>query len=70
MNAETPVVTRTRWIILVGWLLVLLKCVFVTWAIRRWAVPFHPGWLVGPTLAFAALATALWWPHRDEADPS
>jgi hypothetical protein len=31
---------------------------------QHWSVPFHPLWIVGPTLAFAALATAIWATHH------
>jgi hypothetical protein len=48
-----------RWII-AGWVLILLKCTALWWAIIAFHVPIHPMWLVGPTLAFAALATALY----------
>lgn len=51
---------RTALVLAVGWLLVIAKCVLLAWAIKHWSVPIHAGWLVWPTLAFAALATGLW----------
>jgi hypothetical protein len=48
-----------KWI-LAGWVLILLKCTGVWWAINTYNVPLHPMWLVGPTIGFAALATALY----------
>lgn len=49
----------------VAWLLIAVKCILVTWAIRQWDVPIHPLWIVGPTILFAGLATALWATHRE-----
>ncbi|MCU0793939.1 MAG: hypothetical protein MUE42_14045 [Opitutaceae bacterium] len=51
---------HTTLVLTFGWVLVLAKCALLTWAIHHWSVPIHPGWLVWPTLAFAALATGLW----------
>lgn len=48
-----------RWLI-VGWVLILLKCAAMWWAIVTYHVPIHPLWLVGPTLLFGLLATALY----------
>jgi len=47
------------WII-AGWVLILMKCTVLWWAINTYNVPIHPMWIVGPTVAFAALATALY----------
>lgn len=48
-----------RWII-AGWLLIFAKCVAMWWAIETYRVPIHPMWLVGPTIIFGVLATALY----------
>ncbi|MCS6243582.1 MAG: hypothetical protein H2172_06995 [Opitutus sp.] len=48
-----------KWIA-AGWMLILVKCALIWWAIIAYAVPIHPLWLVAPTIAFAALATALY----------
>ncbi|MDX2186902.1 MAG: hypothetical protein SFV32_08220 [Opitutaceae bacterium] len=50
--------------LVVAWLLILAKCVIVSWAIEHWQIPFKAGWLIYPTLAFALLATVLWIFHR------
>jgi hypothetical protein len=50
----------------VAWVLVAVKCTLVWWAMIHWSVPFHPLWIVGPTLAFAALATAVWLAHHED----
>ena len=47
-------------------MLILAKCALVWWAMIHWHVPFHPGWIVGPTLLFALLATGLWLGADDE----
>lgn len=65
-----PAVTRDparmRWFLGAAWLLILAKCALVWWAVAHWQVPFHPAWIVIPTLLFAALATALWLaPHAE-----
>ena len=57
---------RSRWIMGVAWLLILVKCVIVWWAIDHWHMPFHAAWIIGPTLAFAALASLLWVTHARE----
>jgi hypothetical protein len=63
-KARYPV--KMRWFLLVAWIVILVKCAVVWWAIGYWRVPFHPGWVVYPTLTFAALATALWLALRDD----
>lgn len=47
-----------RWLT-IGWTLILVKCAVLPWAMRHWNVPFHPGWIVWPTLAFAGFATLI-----------
>ena len=46
-----------RWII-VGWLLIVVKCAALWWLIEAYRVPIHPLWLVAPTVLFGLLATA------------
>lgn len=57
---------RVRWVMAVAWVLIAVKCVLVWWAVERWHMPFHPMWIIAPTLAFAALATGLWVTHNEE----
>ncbi len=57
---------RVRWFVAIGWSLIGVKCTLVWWAMVRWNVPFHPLWIVGPTLLFALLATALWLTHHED----
>jgi hypothetical protein len=47
------------WFMVAAWVLILVKCALVVWAMNHWQVPFHPAWIVAPTLIFAALATSL-----------
>lgn len=62
--ARFPV--RMRWFLGAAWIVILAKCVLVWWAMVRWSVPFHPAWIVVPTLMLAALATVLWLaPHEE-----
>jgi hypothetical protein len=64
-HLHTPTL-RTRVFMIVAWVAILAKCVFVTWAVEHWRMPFHAAWVVAPTLAFAALATALWLGYHEE----
>lgn len=50
----------------VAWALIAVKCVVVWWAMIHWSVATHPLWVVGPTLMFAALVTAIWLTHHSE----
>lgn len=57
---------RMRWFVAAIWGAILIKCALVWWAMVHWHLPFHPAWIVLPTLMFAALATALWFGADDE----
>ncbi|MFA6962342.1 MAG: hypothetical protein WC205_16430 [Opitutaceae bacterium] len=48
-----------RWIV-AGWILIAMKCSAIWWAIETYHVPIHPMWLVGPTILFGLLATAVY----------
>jgi hypothetical protein len=48
-------------IFIVCWILIAVKCVFVAWAVQHYRMPFSPMWVIGPTVAFAALATAIYF---------
>jgi hypothetical protein len=37
-----------------------MKCSAIWWAIETYHVPIHPMWLVGPTILFGLLATAVY----------
>lgn len=55
-----------RWFVAIAWVVILAKCALVWWAIGHWNVPVHPLWVIGPTLAMAALATLLWATHDED----
>ena len=57
---------RVRWFMTIAWVLIAMKCVLVWWAMNHWNVPFHPLWVIGPTLMFAALVTAIWATHEED----
>lgn len=52
---------RSELVLLVGWVLVVLKCLLVWWACHAYAVPVSPWWVIVPTLLGAALCTVLYW---------
>jgi hypothetical protein len=52
-----PRVTR---LIAAGWGLIAVKSVIVWWACAHYALPFHPLWVIAPTVAFAALGTGVY----------
>ncbi len=58
---------RLRWFMAIAWLVIVAKCLLVWWAIGHWNVALNPLWVVGPTLIFAALVTAIWLTHHAEA---
>lgn len=45
--------------LLLGWILIAAKCLATPWAIARWQIPIHPGWVIVPTMIVATLATIL-----------
>ncbi len=63
VRVNPPRETRSRraelWL-MVGWALISAKCAAMWWAIQTYHVPIHPMWLVGPTVLFGLLATALY----------
>ncbi len=54
--------------VVVGWILIALKCIVLPSIFDRWQVPVHPGWVIIPTLVFAGVVTLLIALHdwRDE----
>jgi len=48
-----------RWIV-GGWMLILAKCTAMWWLIQTYQIPINPLWLIGPTVAFGLLATAIY----------
>jgi hypothetical protein len=54
-----------RWFLGVAWLVIVVKCFVVWWAIPHYHVPVHPLWIIGPTLFFAAVVTVIWTRHHE-----
>lgn len=57
---------RTRLYLEIGWLLVIAKCLATPWIVDHYQIPFGPGWVIIPTLAFAALVTLVVLVHRED----
>ncbi len=56
-------IARNGWaekLILAGWLVIAAKNFLVIWAIDHWAVPFHPYWIILPSILMAALVTVIY----------
>jgi hypothetical protein len=62
----TAISRRTRWILEIGWIVIIAKCLAVPWVVSHWQVPVHPGWVIAPTLIFAALVTLVVLTWRKE----
>ena len=57
--------------LIVGWIVILAKCLATPMFITRWSIPIHPGWVIVPTLIFAGVVTFLALTHnwtRDNGD--
>ncbi len=57
--AAVAMAGRTRRFLEIGWLVIIAKCLAVPWLISRWQIPVHAGWVIVPTLLFAALITVV-----------
>ncbi len=60
----TDQIARNLWVerlILAGWLVIVVKCFVVIWAIDHWNVPFSPYWIIIPTVLMGALCTAVYY---------
>ena len=52
--------SRTHLIFLaIAWVVILAKCVAVTWAVDHWNMDIRAAWVIVPTLIFAAVVTRL-----------
>jgi hypothetical protein len=54
--------------ILICWLLIAVKHVFIIWVCRAYPVPFHQLWVNFPTWLLGVLATALYY-GRSSREP-
>jgi hypothetical protein len=66
LTISAVVPRRMRLFLEIGWAVIIAKCLAVPWVIAHWQIPVHPGWVIVPTLMFAALVTlvALIWPEE------
>ncbi len=55
--ARNPRMERLIWIC---WGLIAVKSAFIAWAVPHYRIPFSPLWVILPTIAFAALCTAVY----------
>lgn len=45
--------------LIVGWMVIAIKCAFIPYLMARWRAPVDPGWVIVPTLIFALLVSLL-----------
>ncbi len=67
VEVRTPREKRSRKserILIVGWVLIALKALLVWWAIRAYAMPLNPWWIIAPTLGAAGVCTWLYLRRR------
>lgn len=51
---------RSERVLVVGWILIGVKCWASWWLIRRYGMPVDPWWIVAPTLMAAGVCTWLY----------
>ncbi len=64
-HTPRPRSRRMELLLIIGWALIVVKSVVVIWAIKKYAVPIHPLWVIGPTVAFALLCTGVYFWRND-----
>lgn len=52
---------RLERLLLIGWIVISLKCAGVVWLVDHYQMPFSAWWVTGPTLVFGGLCTALYY---------
>jgi hypothetical protein len=62
----TGVPRRVRLFLIIGWVVIIAKCLAVPWVLAHWQIPVHPAWVIVPTLVLAALVTLVVLPRRAE----
>ena len=50
--------------LVVGWSLILVKCLASSWAVSRWQIPVDPLFIWAPSCIFGAVCTGLYL-YRD-----
>jgi hypothetical protein len=52
--------------VVIGWTLILVKCVLASLAIHRWAIPIHDLYIWGPSFIFGAVCTYLYLTREEK----
>jgi len=55
---------RIERLFLIAWILIVLKSIFVIWAVDHYHIPFSALWVIAPTVIFAGLCTAVYFGRR------
>ena len=58
---RAPRSARATRLLLLGWVLIALKCWAVVWAVGHYHVPVNPLWVTVPTVIFAGVCTAIFY---------
>jgi hypothetical protein len=61
VRARSPRNPRIERIIVGGWVLIVAKAFLLSWLVEKYHLPFHPGWVIIPTVIFALLCTAVYF---------
>ncbi len=61
VTRRAPRPARAARRLLLGWVLIALKCWAVFWAVGRYHVPVNPLWVTVPTVIFAGVCTAIFY---------
>jgi hypothetical protein len=48
---------RMERVLVIGWVLIVIKCILVAWLVGKYHVPIAPMWVIAPSVAFALLCT-------------
>lgn len=71
VHPAEPRSRRVERFILICWVLIAVKHIFIIWACRHYPVPFHQLWVNFPTWLLGALATGIYfgqvWRSCDQA---
>ncbi|MEO6875063.1 MAG: hypothetical protein ABI222_09600 [Opitutaceae bacterium] len=60
IKQRSPRNPRIERAIVLGWEFIVLKSVFVIWAVQKYHLPFNPAWVIAPTVIFALLCTGVY----------
>ena len=60
VQAVEPRSRRVERALLVGWILIVIKCLLTAWAVSHYHVPIRASWIILPTIAMAAACTVIY----------